>query len=70
MNNRRKEQRDYEADVFYDVWKRGGNPDRVNNERVIDHFWNGDSVDRAVKDELERQRPKPEIDGEEFEPEQ
>lgn len=29
---------EYLGDVYYDVWRRGGNPDRVDPDRVRDDF--------------------------------
>uniref|UniRef100_A0A6M3L7R4 Uncharacterized protein n=1 Tax=viral metagenome TaxID=1070528 RepID=A0A6M3L7R4_9ZZZZ len=54
---RRDEERRYEGDVVYDVWRNGGNPDRVNLDRVQEHFDRGDQSDCAVRDELRHQRP-------------
>jgi hypothetical protein len=54
---RREDERRYEGDVVYDVWRNGGNPDRVDIERVREHFDRGDQSDYATRDELRRQRP-------------
>lgn len=54
---RREEQREYENDVFYEVWRSGGNPDRINYDRVEDHFYNGDCYETATRHELRMQRP-------------
>ena len=54
---RREEERRYEGDVVYDVWRNGGNPDRVNLDRVQEHFDSGDQSDYATRDELRHQRP-------------
>ena len=56
---RREEERRYEGDVVYNVWRNGGNPDRVNLDRVDEHFDRGDQSDQATRDELRHQRPKP-----------
>lgn len=41
---RREERRAYENDVFYEVWRRGGNPDRIDYDRVEDSFYDGTSA--------------------------
>lgn len=57
----RAERRRYEADVSYDVWRGGGNPDRVNPERVEEAYYNGLTEEGAARQELQRQRsPEPE----------
>lgn len=53
-----EERRRYEADVVYEVWRRGGNPDMVDPDRVQDRYYNGEDYDRAASAELRRQRPK------------
>ncbi len=52
----RAERLRYEADVEYEVWRGGGNPDRVDLDRVDDHFYDGLTEDSAARDELHRQR--------------
>jgi len=62
MRNReeqREDERRYEADVYYDVWRNGGDPDRINFDRVENHYYNGDGSESATRDELRRQRPQP-----------
>ena len=54
---RDRERRDYEADVQCAVWRSGGNPDRVDPERVEDAWYDGRSSDAAARAELQRQRP-------------
>lgn len=56
---RRAEERRYEMDVWYDVWRSGGNPDRIDPERVSDAYSRGESSDDAVRHELRSQAPKP-----------
>ncbi len=56
---RRREERRYEGDVVYDVWRNGGNPDHVDLDRIQDHFYNGDESTQATRDELRHQRPRP-----------
>lgn len=59
----RDEQRDkelrYEGDVSYDVWRSGGNPDRVDHDRVIDGYYGGRRAEDVAREELRRQRPPP-----------
>ena len=56
---RREEQRRYKNDVFYDVWRSGGNPDRIDPDRVNQHYWDGMDSESAAMQELRSQRPKP-----------
>lgn len=62
---RREEQRRYESDVFYEVWRSGGNTDRINPDRVQDRYWNGQDSESAARAELNAQRPKPQEPSEE-----
>lgn len=55
-DEQREEQRRYDEDVFYDVWRSGGNPDRIDAERVMDHYYDGHSHEEAARAELRRQR--------------
>ena len=45
-------------DAMYEVWRAGGNTDRIDYDRVSNHFANGDSYETAASYELRRQRPK------------
>ena len=54
----REERREYEADVAYEVWRNGGDMDRINVDRIEDHFYNRDSCESATRDELRHQRPQ------------
>lgn len=57
---RREEQREYDADVFYGVWRSGGNADAIDSDRVRDHFYDGLSSDEAAREEIRSQhRPSP-----------
>lgn len=62
-DERRQRQRDeehhYQMDAMYEVWRAGGNTDRIDYDRVSNHHANGDSYESAARDELRRQRPKP-----------
>ena len=60
----REERRKYENDVFYEVWCRNGNPDRINPDRVENYFYDGISAEDAARQELQRMRPKPHIEEE------
>jgi len=62
---RREEQRKYDNDVFYEVWRNGGNPDRIDFDRVQDRYYNGQDVESAASSELQAQRPKPQEPSEE-----
>ena len=53
---KREERRRYEADVFYDVWAGGRDPDRIDMDRVGEHFWNGYSASEAADREIRAQR--------------
>jgi hypothetical protein len=50
--------RDYENDVYYEVWRSGKNPDVINYDRVEDHYYNGDPTEAAARDEIRRQNAK------------
>jgi len=56
---RRAEERRYESDVWYDVWRAGGDPDRIDTERVSDAYQRGEFQEDAARRELLAQRPKP-----------
>lgn len=56
---RREEERRYELDVFYEVWRSGGNPDRIDDDRVRSQYENGVDAEGAAQRELRAQRPKP-----------
>ena len=55
----RAERRQYQDDVSYQVWRNGGNPDRVDYERVENGYYEGRQPDDVAREERERQRPKP-----------
>jgi hypothetical protein len=66
----REERRDYEGDVFYDVWRSGGNVDRINSDRVEDHYYQGMESQQAARIELRSQQPRndePDIDESDYE---
>ena len=45
----------YETDVEYEVWRSGGNPDRVDRDRVADYRDGGYSAEEAAGCILRRQ---------------
>lgn len=46
----------YGLDVGYEVWRNGGNPDRVSHDRVDGHYYNGLSPESAAGCEMRRWR--------------
>jgi hypothetical protein len=58
---RREQERRYQADVAYEVWRSGGDTDRVDRDRVSGSFYDGDDESLAAQRELRRQRPKPQL---------
>lgn len=58
----REEIRRYESDVTYELWRGGGNPDRINPDRMDDAYWNGTPSEDFASRELRRQRPPRESD--------
>ena len=49
---------DYEGDVYYEVWRQGGDPDAIDLDRVEDSYYRGDYPEDAASVEMERQRPR------------
>jgi hypothetical protein len=64
QEQRREEERRYQSDVAYDVWRSGGNMDRVDRDRVSDAFHSGVDQFSAADREVRAQRPKPQIEEE------
>jgi hypothetical protein len=62
---RREEERQYHGDVFYEVWRAGGNPDAVSYDRVQQRYYDGQDSQSAASAELRAQRPKPQEPSEE-----
>lgn len=58
MSRNRDEQHRYEMDVFYEVWRAGGNTDRINDDRVNDSFYDGRDTQDAARRELNAMRPR------------
>jgi len=52
----REERRHYEADVSYDVWRSGGNPDAIDHDRVLENYDRSNPPDVAADRELQCQR--------------
>lgn len=57
-DDRDRERREYDADVFYDVWRSGGDPDRIDPDQVRDHFYDGFSAEDSARAELRAMRPR------------
>jgi len=55
----REERRRYESDCWYEVWRAGGDPDRINLDRVEDDYYSGLYPEESASRELRRQRPAP-----------
>ena len=69
-DERRDEQQRYNGDVWYEVWRGGGNPDSVSYDRLHDYRSDGLSPDDAATRELRRQQPSPVEPEQEFPEEQ
>lgn len=54
----REERREFENDVFYEVWRSGRDPDRIDYDRVDDARWDGASVDEAADAEIRAQQSR------------
>lgn len=46
---------DYRGDVVYEVWRRGGNVDRIDDDRVHEHYSYGDEYEQAADHEMRLQ---------------
>lgn len=55
---RDKERSDYYGDTVYEVWRRGGDPDMVDYDRLDDCCYEGLHPDEAAFRELRRQSPR------------
>jgi hypothetical protein len=53
---KKQAKRTYSDDVFYDVWRIGGNVDQVNSDRVEDCYYQGIESQQAARIETEAQR--------------
>lgn len=56
---RDRERREYEGDVYYEVWSRGGNPDAVYYDCVLDCYYDGREAAACAAEEVTRQRRPP-----------
>lgn len=60
--DRRQRQQDerhrYENDVYYEVWRSGRDPDRINFDRVDDNWYDGMCPQDAAAIEIRAQQPK------------
>jgi hypothetical protein len=60
MSRDRDDRDKYRGDVFYETWRRGGDPDRVDVDRVTDAYYDGLSasefVSRQQQAELNRRQ--------------
>ena len=54
----------YEGDVFFEVWRSGGNPDAIDFDRVNDAYYAGDFAEDAATFELHIQTKHGHIDPE------
>lgn len=52
---RDEERRRFYADVAYDVWRSGGNPDRIDHDRVRDAFYDGRTAESYASEVCRRQ---------------
>lgn len=52
----RERQDRYQGDVVYEVWRRGGNPDNVDYDRVRDHYYDGYSVEASARKMMPKRR--------------
>ena len=50
------ERNEYRGDVWYEVYRRGGDSDRVDDDRVDDYFDEGFTHEEAADLEMKRQR--------------
>lgn len=60
MSNR-DEQRKFESDVYYEVWLRGGNPDRIDYDRLSDCYYDQHDAGTCASRIIRSQRPKPQV---------
>jgi len=52
----REDRHKFEADVAYEVWRNGGNPDNVDLDRIDDSFYAGDFPEDVAVSEVRPQR--------------
>lgn len=51
--------REYDDDVFYEVWSRGGDPDAIDYDRVADAYYDGLYPEECALAEIRCQNPRP-----------
>ncbi len=56
---RRQEEREYRGDLWYEVWRHGGNPDRVSYDDAANWHDRGVDARHAASAILQAQRPHP-----------
>lgn len=61
MSNRESERREYEADVFYEAWRRGYNPDNAV-ACAYDCYYEGKAASECVQEYAERVEQRREIE--------
>ena len=54
-----KDRRKYDGDVFYAVWRGGGNPDHIDTDRVRDAYYEHITAEDFAASEVRRQQSKP-----------
>lgn len=54
--SRRDERREWDSNVYYEVWRSGGNPDNINPDRMDDRFYNSQTAEEAASGEMRRER--------------
>lgn len=55
--DRRDRERSFWGDVVYEVWRNGGDSDRVDRDTTSEEFREGLSADDSAARELHRQHP-------------
>ncbi len=48
--------REYEGNVWYEVWRSGGNSDLVDFDRLEDYYYEGLYPEEAARREIQLQR--------------
>lgn len=62
----REEERRYRGDVIYDVWRYGGNVDRINDDRVHENYHSGVYAEDAARVEMRSQRERRQLEEPEY----
>ena len=66
----RDNNRDYYLDTYYEVWRNGGDADRLDRDRISDYRYNGYSPEEAAECEMRSWRRAAQKSQEEYEEEQ